>query len=384
MTEGGPLPHITVDVWMGIMGQAGTGAEAASMACVCKASAAAQPAVTKFLRAPRITKSGHVHPPLGGEANGYDVKIAPGQDMQARVDACPKGGCVLLMPGRHVGKIFLREQQDVHIFGSPGATLVAFIHSHSCASSITGLHFVEAWGAPLQPSVCVSLGNLRIQCCIFEAPAVPAVPAVSLTGGQGSVVVGCQFLRATLGIEIKHHHRSTLLDNRFTDLKMHGVSVVKRFVRVTSGGNTFEGCGGYCFHISRDVIHLDDVAEKPNTFLNNRMTNVGGEGFLFHRMRREHAALLGDRQRTYALLNTRLEGIPIARSPPAVYDFTVDSPNLFSRLYFYPKGATVLLVPGVYHLTDAASASDVRCERECARTLSPVTHIDTPRPTNAF
>ena len=113
--------------------------DAAALACVCRAAAAAAPA-SKWRSAVRIGPSGHVLEPASG---AFDVTVAPGEDVQAAVDACPRGGSVLLLPGSHDGPLFLAHRKKVHVFGRGRATLRAargnVVFSEALKSTLDGL-----------------------------------------------------------------------------------------------------------------------------------------------------------------------------------------------------------------------------------------------------
>ena len=75
--------------------------DAAALACVCRAAAAAAP-TSKWRSAVRIGPGGHVLEPASGT---FDVTVVPGEDVRAAIDRCPSGGSVLLLPGVHEGCI---------------------------------------------------------------------------------------------------------------------------------------------------------------------------------------------------------------------------------------------------------------------------------------
>ena len=77
--------------------------DAAALACVCKDAAAALPTSRRHA-AVRVGRSGAVLEPANG---AFDVTVAPGEDVQAALDRCPPGGCVLLLPGVHAGPLVL-------------------------------------------------------------------------------------------------------------------------------------------------------------------------------------------------------------------------------------------------------------------------------------
>ena len=99
----------------------------------------------------RVGPGGLVLEPVSG---AFDVKVAPGEDLEAALGRCPHGGCVLMLPGTyeglqlpgmHEGLLELQETfsrsskgrkeederrrkenavKDVHVFGRGRATLV--------------------------------------------------------------------------------------------------------------------------------------------------------------------------------------------------------------------------------------------------------------------
>ena len=77
---------------------------------------------SKWHSAVRITPGGLVREPASGT---FDVTVAPGEDVQAAVDACPPDGSVLLLPGTHDGPLVLMAGKVVHMFGLGLATLQA-------------------------------------------------------------------------------------------------------------------------------------------------------------------------------------------------------------------------------------------------------------------
>ena len=89
------------------------------LACACANTAEAYRG-GRWPRAVRIKRSGAVLEPVSGS---FDVTVAPGSNVQAAVDRCPRGGCVLLLPGTHAGPLVLRTNQEVHLFGRGQATL---------------------------------------------------------------------------------------------------------------------------------------------------------------------------------------------------------------------------------------------------------------------
>ena len=122
----------------------------------------------KKQHAEKVTLRAHgwVFPPAT-----FDVEVAPGWDVQAAVDACRPGGCVLLLPGKHKGPMVLRTGKDVHVFGRGRATLQTaageVITSSSDASTIDGL--IVRTGAHASGSghygILITAGRLRVQAC---------------------------------------------------------------------------------------------------------------------------------------------------------------------------------------------------------------------------
>ena len=109
-------------------------------------------------------------------ANGaFDVTVAPGEDVQAAVNACPPGGCVLLLPGTHAGPLALRADKEVHVFGRGQATLraanVDVLTSTASKSTVDGLLVRQEGTGDLALDssafcgVVVKQGALRLQAC---------------------------------------------------------------------------------------------------------------------------------------------------------------------------------------------------------------------------
>ena len=113
--------------------------DAAALACVC-ANAAAAYREGRWPRTVRTKRSGAVLEPANG---AFDVTVAPGDGVQAAVDRCPPGGCVLLLPGTHEGPLVLPANKVVHVFGRGLATLRSAISdvltSWAASSTVDGL-----------------------------------------------------------------------------------------------------------------------------------------------------------------------------------------------------------------------------------------------------
>ena len=141
--------------------------DAAALACVC---ARARDALrfTHWHRALRVSPSGRVHPP----SSGFDVTVAPGEDVQAAVEGCPPGGCVLLLPGVHAGPMVLGRDKEVHVFGGGQATLLASneaaLTSFAARATVDGLMLRRTAGDDdCFSNFCVWLegSGLRLQSC---------------------------------------------------------------------------------------------------------------------------------------------------------------------------------------------------------------------------
>ena len=77
--------------------------DAAFLACTLKPARDAY-LLSAWPRRVRISESGYVHEPASG---AFDVIVAPSENVQAAVERCPPGGCVLLLPGFHAGPLVL-------------------------------------------------------------------------------------------------------------------------------------------------------------------------------------------------------------------------------------------------------------------------------------
>ena len=164
--------------------------DAAALACVCKAAAAAAQA-SKWRFAVRISRSGAVFEPASG---AFDVTVAPGEDVQAAVDRCPPGGCVLLLPGTHAGPLTLAAGKVVHVFGRGRATLRtssgAVVTSEAVASTLDGLVVRRDLGNGHDDhGVWIRGGALRMQTCDV---ASAAGTCIFIEGGADPRLVSCK------------------------------------------------------------------------------------------------------------------------------------------------------------------------------------------------
>ena len=113
---------------------------AALLACTCRGFRAAHaeswwPALDPA--------TGNVLEPRSGR---FWRELSPGDDVQAAVEACPEGGCILLRPGVYAlvpqeGGVGLNILRSVNLFGrgaatvqSPGCKYTIYIRAHSSDS----------------------------------------------------------------------------------------------------------------------------------------------------------------------------------------------------------------------------------------------------------
>ena len=176
--------------------------DAASLACAFKAAAAAALA-SKWRSAVRIGPGGLVLEPANG---AFDVTVAPGANVQAAVDACPPGGCVLLLPGTYEGPLVLEADKEVHVFGRGRATLrTAVGHvlmSRAAKATFDGLvvrqdEIIEDHGDDLDLDVMfhgggcgvlIQGGALRLQACAVSGSS----DSICIPGSADPVIFGCR------------------------------------------------------------------------------------------------------------------------------------------------------------------------------------------------
>ena len=170
--------------------------DAAMLACTFSAAAAAL-RESRWPRFVRIGPSGTVLEPANG---AFDVTVAPGEGVQAAVDRCPRGGCVLLLPGTHEGPLVLGANQEVHVFGRGQATLRTavgnVVTSKAFMATVDGLvirqqEVIEAWEVGEGFGVLIEAGALRLQACDISCAARACI---SIEGGTGTdpVVIDCK------------------------------------------------------------------------------------------------------------------------------------------------------------------------------------------------
>ena len=142
-----------------------------------------------------IAPDGTVREPASG---AFDVTVAPGQPVQAAVDACPAGGSVLLLPGTHDGPLVLLVGKVVHVFGRGLATLRAatgtVVTSEAAASTLDGLVIRrEVAGSGDSYGVWIKGGRLRLQACNITSAAQECV---FIQGGADPLLASCKCVRS--------------------------------------------------------------------------------------------------------------------------------------------------------------------------------------------
>ena len=120
--------------------------DAASFACVSRDARDAYRASQAFQRAfhqVRIARDGEVHEPASGV---FDVTVSAvtGESFPDAIARCPRGGCVLLLPGEH-GSLYTVYvvNNDVHVFGRGRATVNAHVNVRCCNATFTGTTFTQ-------------------------------------------------------------------------------------------------------------------------------------------------------------------------------------------------------------------------------------------------
>ena len=147
----------------------------------------------------RVKRDGGVLEPASGT---FDVTVAPGEGVQAAVDRCPPGGCVLLLPGTHEGPLTLR--QEVHVFGRGLATLWTatgtVVSSEADSATLDGLFIRrEAGGTSnsIQDCVWVKGGQLQLQAC--EITSIAGSWRLASACARGPSLYGLAFAGAGEG-----------------------------------------------------------------------------------------------------------------------------------------------------------------------------------------
>ena len=192
------------------------------LACSFKAARDAFPQ-SKWPRAVRIGQSGSVLEPASGS---FDVTVAPGQAVQAALDACPAGGSVLLLPGTHEGPLVLPADKEVHVFGRGKATLRTaagtVLTSESKVATVDGLTVrceapfdLEDVGDDaeelFEPDIGVWIkgGRLRLQGSDVVSTSVSGT-CVRIEGGADPQLASCKCARRLFRGHIGLDHTCTL------------------------------------------------------------------------------------------------------------------------------------------------------------------------------
>ena len=144
-----------------------------------------------------VAPDGTVREPASG---AFDVTIKPGEPVQAAVDACPPGGCVLLLPGLHDGPLALPPGKEVHVFGRGLAKLRTrmgeVVTSESDVATIDGLIIRrEAGGDSKDYGVWIKGGRLRLQACDITSASLACV---AFSGGADPTVALCKCVGVVL------------------------------------------------------------------------------------------------------------------------------------------------------------------------------------------
>ena len=149
------------------------------------------------VRVVTVATDGTVYEPASGV---FDVTVAPGQPVQAAVDACPADGCVLLLPGIHDGTLVLAADKVVHVFGRGQATLRTTFNpvaSVAATSTLDGLIIRRDSGSPggyaAIDAVWINGGRLRMQACNVTNNAIGS--CVKIDGGADPILVACKCVR---------------------------------------------------------------------------------------------------------------------------------------------------------------------------------------------
>ena len=180
------------------------------MASTCAAAAAAY-RESKWFRRVRVGASGAVRERASGT---FGVTVALGFDVQAAVDRCPPGGCVLLLPGAHKGPLVLGPREvangegppvhvadkEVHVFGRRQATLRLdrgtlldrgrLLASLAAAATVDGLTVAREVDIYRQGCVCIAGGRLRLQACDITSEG----DGISIERGADPVVAACKYV----------------------------------------------------------------------------------------------------------------------------------------------------------------------------------------------
>ena len=279
--------EIPSDVWMMVMNHA-TAIQTARLACLSRATAAAQRS-SKWRRGVRISpKLGRVYPPLGG-VTAFDVTIRPDQDVTAALDACTViDGCVLL-DGGEFGAITLKLSHRFHVFCSAGTVIKGNVTSVSVSATLSGLRFSGYQKTALR----VIAGALLVQNCAFDGNDDLESCAIKIESGTTARIDGCTVRGGSCGISIDRVRRATLCNNVIVGSRLSGIHF-NSVARVLLDGNRVEECHyGIFVHARLDV----SMTGPPTAMRANDKDVVGSNkahfvqmmAFITHRVERSAA-----------------------------------------------------------------------------------------------
>ena len=124
----------------------------------------------------------------------FDVTVAPGEDVQAAVDGCPRGGSVLLLPGTHEGPLVLAAGKEVRVFGQGEATLYTIggtpLTSHGGDNvMVDGLILRSEVGTSGGYGVLFKGSKMRLQACDSSSMTDACIKIMT---GSDPVVASCK------------------------------------------------------------------------------------------------------------------------------------------------------------------------------------------------
>ena len=129
-------------------------------------------------------------------SGAFDVIVAPGEGVQAAVDACPRGGSVLMLPGTHAGPVVLAADKVVHVFGRGLATLLAttesVVTSKSTTATLDGLVIRREAGADRVQGVYIKGGGLRMQACDVTSSVTSSGAVIFVSGAADPFLASCR------------------------------------------------------------------------------------------------------------------------------------------------------------------------------------------------
>jgi len=341
-----PLP---LEMWHLIIHHTRSSGHAAHAAFVCQTAFHAYKTSPRWSRSVRIAPtSRRVLPPLAG----HDVEVAPGECLQAAINACPQGGSVLMRPGVHAGTFELHLHRVVHVFGagqailrapeSKGASVSALVASNATASTLDGIVFVDPHAKCSKALVLVRGGSLRVQACDLVAAEGTCIRIATGT----PVIERCTMRDSAIGVDVLGGRNSVIADNTITGMSK-GIQVV-HLARTTLDGNRIVRNEYGAFLWSAATFA---EGPRPNVMTDNARENFAGEGWREHMHRIDHAARQPELAAADAILRARLDTYFMPE--PVAFDRVLE-PDLtfqYRALMTLRKGSTVLLRPGLYELS---------------------------------